>query len=224
MQELADGISVSKQLIGKIEQGNRVITDDVLSKLVDYFGLNKTITKDYRAFLMKDAMDKIEVQRVKIRKLEKESEEIEIEDYDPETDTTYMRLYNTMDVTNYIYESYELSKEVLIKKIKDRLGSIIDESMKDQGESNEYASFEYALSKADEKVAFYDKIVSLDSKADPIIFQKMVRALSIATSGGLESDSFTRKLIKLIKDELERKKKEQEKAYKEYQEIFGEDN
>ena len=215
---------MSKQLIGQIEKGNRVITDDVLKKLVEYFGLNRDLTNDYRSFLMKDAMDKIETSKIRIIKLEKESEDIEYEDTDPNTGETYMRQYNTIDVTGYIIEKYELSKAELIKKIEDRLGSIIADSMEEQEKNNEYASFEYALSKTDEKLTFYDKVVSLDLKADPYIFQKVIRALSIATSGGLDSDAFTRKLVKLISAELEKKKKEQEKNYKLWQEVCGEDS
>ena len=223
MQELADAISVSKQLIGQIEKGNRVITDDVLNKLVEYFGLNKQITKDYRAFLTKDAMDQIEIHKINLRKIEKEAEDIEYEDTDYETGEKYINHHSTMDVTGYIIEKYELSKAEFVKKFQDRLGSIIDKSMEDQEENNGYISVEYAISLADEKITFYDKLLNLDSKADPIIFQKMVWALTIATSGGFDSDTFTRKLVKLISAELEKKKKEQEETYKLWQELNEED-
>lgn len=224
MQELADSISVSKQLIGQIEKGNRVITDDVLNKLVEYFGLNKQLTKDYRAFLTKEAMDQIEIHKINLKKIEKEAEDIEYEDTDYETGETYISHHSTMDETGYIIEKYELSKAEFAKKFQDRLGSIIDKSMEDQEENNGYVSVEYAISLADEKISFYDKLLNLDIKADPYIFQKIIRALSVATSGGLESDSFTRKLVKLISAELEKKKKEQEKNYKLWQEVCGEDS
>ena len=79
MRELAVAISVSKQLIGQIEKGNRTITDDVLNKLVEYFGLNEEVTNDFRSFLMKDTMDRAEVSKVKIIKLKKDAQDIEYE-------------------------------------------------------------------------------------------------------------------------------------------------
>jgi len=211
MKDLADAISVSKQLIGQIEKGKRAISDDVLNKLVEYFGLNlqlpsiTAITNDYRSFLTKDTMDNIEVSKIKIIKLKKESQEIEREDIDPKTGETHIRLYNTLDVTGYIKERYNLRKAKFLKIIEDRLASIIDSSIKERGEDNEFESLQDALFEATDKLDLYGQIIDLDAKVDnPYILQKIVRALSIVTSGGDNSDAFTEKLVMLIKDELKR--------------------
>ena len=212
MQELADAICVSKPLIAKIEQGNRVITDDVLHKLVEYFRLDKQITNDYRSFLMKETMGSIEVYRIKLQKLEKESKEIEYVVIDPNTGEQHIGRDYLRDESGYIIESYELNKAVFVKKFEDRLKSVIDQNMKEHEGYNEYG-LEQAILEAKKKVAFYQEIVNLDFKADPYIFDKIVRALTIATTGGFDSDSFICKLVKMISEELEQKEKErQERA------------
>ena len=216
MQKLAEDIGVSKQLIGQIEKGKRAISNDVLSKLADYFGLNKQISADYRAFLMKETMSELEILKVKKAKIEKESEVIEIEETDPYTGDTYMRQYNTLDVDGYIAMDYGIRKKGFIDKIEKRLESIVDKTIEKEGE---FMSYEYALSYATEKIEFYEKIIDLDAKADPYIFESIIRAISIATKGGLDSNSFINKLTKIIKKEIDKKEKEREDDIKLLQEL-----
>ena len=222
MQNLSDSINVSKPLIGQIEKGTRAITDEVLNKLVKYFGLSKEITNDYRAFLTKESMDELELLKVKRVKIEKEAEDIEYEYTDPYSGDTYIHHESTLDITNYIYTEYEIKRKELLKQIENRLGSIIDISMEEQEKNSGFASFEQAISEASEKVSFYEKLINLDAKVDPYIYQRIVRALMVVTGKGIDSDSFTRKLVKLISTEIEKKEKERQKNYNMYKEIFGE--
>ncbi|WP_206752180.1 helix-turn-helix domain-containing protein [Desulfosporosinus fructosivorans] len=204
MQELADAIGVSKQLIGQIEKGNRIITDDVLNKLVEYFGLNKNLPNDYRGFLLKDKMDDIEDSKVRIVKINKEVEEIETEVTDPDTGEKYISHHRIIDESDYIIRKYKLSKAMLTKKIEGRLSGIIENCMKEQEDNYGVTSVSYekALLEAEAKVNFFEEIINLDSKADQNIFSKVVRALSIATNGGFDSDIFTNNLVELIRKEM----------------------
>ena len=222
MQDLSDSIKVSKPLIGQIEKGTRAITDEVLNKLVEYFGLSEDITNDYRVFLTKESMDELELLKVKRVKIEKEAEDIEYEYTDPYSGDTYIRHESTLDVTNYIYTEYEIKRKQLLKQIENRLGSIININMEEQKKNSGFASFEQAISEASEKVSFYEKLINLDTKVDPYIYQRIVRALTVVTGKGIDSDSFTRKLVKLISTEIEKKEKERQKNYNMYKEIFGE--
>lgn len=222
MQDLSNSINVSKPLIGQIEKGTRAITEEVLSKLVEYFGLSREITDDYRKFFTKESMDDIEILKVKKAKIEKEAEDIEYEYTDPYTGDTYIRHDSTLDIEHYISTEYDIKRKELIRKIENRLEGIINSSIEDHEKNDGYASIEQAISEASDKVSFYDKLINLDAKVDPYIYQRIVRALTLVTGKGIDSDPFTRKLVKLISTEIEKKEKERLDNLKLYNEIFGE--
>lgn len=73
MQELADSISVSKQLIGQIEKGNRSMTLTISKKLTNFFGINDLVTDDTSEFFTKDFLNEIELLKVKKAKIVKEN-------------------------------------------------------------------------------------------------------------------------------------------------------
>jgi plasmid maintenance system antidote protein VapI len=213
-QELATKLGIKKQNINLWISGKQAISKKYLPILSEMFGVSEEMFQRELTDL-----EKLYIQKAKI---EKEAEDIEYEYTDPYSGVTYMRHESTLDVTNYIYIEYEIKRKELLKKIDNRLGSIIDISMEEQEKNSEFASFEQAISEASDKVSFYEKLINLDAIVDPYIYQRIVRALTVVTGKGIDSDSFTRKLVKLISTEIEKKEKERQKNYNMYKEIFGE--
>lgn len=203
MQKLADEISVSKQLIGKIEKGGRSISDEVLDKLVNFFEINNEVTEDYRSFLLKDSMDELEVSMMKIIKINKESKEVEYETTDRDTGERYTTHERYFDEASYIHSKYNLNKEVFIRKIENGLNDVIAKEVLGQKERGEPEVIEQAIIKAEEKLSRYNRIIDIEKKADPYIFEMVTRALS----GGVDANPFVKKIKKIINEELEAMKR-----------------
>lgn len=198
MQELADSISVSKQLIGKIEKGNRDITEDVLSKLVDYFGL-KCVTNDYKKFLLKDSMDEIEILKVKRAKLMISINEVEYEHTfidDNGEEITAMHTHLDGGETEHLYYlQYQIHEKQLFKKIS----SFLSKCFNDQN------PFNVQISNANEYLKEFDRLIEMytNGKVEKSIFMDVIRAIEITYYGGIENSEFVNKIVDFIKSQSE---------------------
>lgn len=215
LQEVAKAIGISFQTISKYESGKIPISNEKLDIISKHF----KISKEYFIKNGFNELDKLSIQREKIIN---ESEEIEVEETDPDTGDKYIRKFDTMDETAYIMATYEINREKLLRKIRENLNNVINDCMEDQERNDGMASYEQAISEANNKISIYENIINLESKVDHLIFHKVMNALTISLENGFDSDEFTNKLIKLIKNEIQEKEKQREKNIRIAKQLWGE--
>lgn len=200
MEDLATKLNVSKQTISKWENNKIAISKERLQQLENSFD----IPQEYFQKELNE-IDRLIIQKMK---MENEIVEIEYEDtvVDEETgeECTVTRTYlDGVDEFYLQHITYEIKENELYENIKRTLGNCFnnDEDSRDGGLNDAWNLLEDFQKFAD--------IMNMENVNRNTI-RKILKAIYLSYRKGFDSDIFVKKIIKAIKEEEEKGRKQAE--------------
>lgn len=198
--EIAEELGISKQTINSWVMGRRKIPDKHLPKLSGKFN----IPQEY----FQKELDDVEKLKLQKMKIESEMEEIEYEDtiIDDETGEKHTVTRTYMDSGEIFYLQhieYEIKEKELYSKIKRTLSNCFIDN-----EDSMHGGLDDAWTLLEDFHKFADII--LDEKTNKNTIRRILWAIRMAYGKGFDSDSFVRKIVKVIKEEEEKNRKQAE--------------